>query len=65
MYDFECIECSNEFEEFSMVVDKDNVVCPICANSTKSLITQRGGFRFYEGFDDTLQTYITGPPVSN
>lgn len=59
MYDLECKECGKEFESLSSVADKDMIQCE-CGGYGTTLITQHG-FIFYEGFDETLQTYITGP----
>ena len=59
-YDFECLECGFNFEEFTPLVDKEAMKCLNCEGPTKTLITQHG-FVFYEGYDDTLQTYLTGP----
>ncbi len=59
-YDFECLNCKLNFEDFATVSNKDNIICPNCKGKTKTLITQHG-FQYYEGWDDTLQTYLTGP----
>jgi len=60
MYDLMCLYCKHEFETFSKVIDKDNIKCEECGEKTKTLITQHG-FQFIEGFDEHLDTYITGP----
>ena len=59
-YDYECLECGFNFEEFTPLINKENIVCSNCSGPTKTLITQHG-FVFYEGWDNTLQTYLTGP----
>ena len=60
MYDLLCLYCKHEFETFAKVIDKDNIKCEECGEKTKTLITQHG-FQFIEGFDEHLNTYITGP----
>ena len=60
MYDLMCLYCKHEFEMFSKVKDKDAIKCELCQKQTKTLITQHG-FQFIEGFDEHLNTYITGP----
>lgn len=59
-YDFECLECGFNFEDFVPLVDKESMKCLNCEGDTKTLITQHG-FVFYEQYDETLQTYLTGP----
>lgn len=59
-YDFECLDCKFNFEDFTPIVRKDDMLCPNCNGKTKTLITQHG-FQYYEGWDDTLQRYLTGP----
>lgn len=59
-YDFECLECGFNFEGFIPLKGKDGIKCINCLGDTKTLITQHG-FVFYDRWDDTLQTYLTGP----
>ena len=61
IYDFQCLNCDYEFEDFSPVEFKDNVKCKECGFSTKTLITQSGGFRYEDGYDADLGVNITGP----
>lgn len=60
MYDFGCLRCSKEFEEFSPVDRKDFVHC-ICGGETKTFITVSSTPQCLEGYDPDLGVHITGP----
>jgi len=59
-YDLECLQCRLNFEGFSSILEKGSIKCPNCNGNTRTLITQHG-FQYYERWDETLQTYLTGP----
>ena len=62
MYDFKCLNCEMEFEAFFPVKYKDTGSCPYClSRDTESLITIRSAPQFYEGYDEQLDAYLTGP----
>ena len=39
LYDFQCIECGHEFEEFAKIRDRLNVNCPVCSSTCKVLMS--------------------------
>ena len=57
LYDFGCLECGKEFEEFSKISSKHLVKCPSCGGECKGLIggTKVEIFKPFvtEDFDDT------------
>lgn len=61
MYDFLCKTCSHEFEAFTHSKHKDYINCEKCHMPTETLITIKSKPLFYEGYDEQLDAYITGP----
>ncbi|NIP43798.1 MAG: zinc ribbon domain-containing protein, partial [candidate division Zixibacteria bacterium] len=45
-YQYQCTECSYEFEEFQMISDKPIETCPECGGKVKRLISGGAGLLF-------------------
>ena len=62
LYDFLCTICKTEYEDiFRSVADKDRTHCSKCSAFMISQITIRSNPQFYEGYDEQLDAYLTGP----
>ena len=61
-YDLKCPMCDLEWEGFALIRDKDKIRCPDCLMFYGiTLITIKSNPQFYEGYDEQLDAYITGP----
>lgn len=40
LYDYKCIGCGHEFEEFRHIEDRHNMTCPLCQETAKQLISR-------------------------
>ena len=62
MYDYLCTYCSKDYNDIFMHLDeKDRAMCPSCGAFMVSQITIRSAPQFYEGYDEQLDAYLTGP----
>lgn len=59
LYEFECLKCHLEFEEFSKIADRESVRCKGCGGKTKILLSppKRDWFRPWISED------FTGSPI--
>ncbi|NOY87931.1 MAG: zinc ribbon domain-containing protein [FCB group bacterium] len=45
-YQYRCLDCSYEFEEFQAISDPPLTVCPVCHGKTERIITGGAGLIF-------------------
>lgn len=45
LYQFKCVNCSNEFEDQVKVDERENVKCPACDNKTEVVIVNPQHYR--------------------
>lgn len=60
LYDFKCLRCKLEFEEFVHLVNKDTHVC-ICGGKAKTLISVRAKPIYHSYYCKYSRCYFTGP----
>ncbi len=61
LYDFKCIRCANEWEEFRKLIDKSKAWCFECGGDGISLISVHTRPHVYNYYCDELEAHITGP----
>lgn len=60
MYDFKCLKCNNEFEDYAKIDDREDVLCPKCQGFTQVLITQgKAKDWFHPHYNEGLEEFVT------
>ena len=60
LYDFKCLECEFEFEEFAKIADREDVPCPSCSCKTKITL---GNVDKKDWFRPHMTEHFTDTPV--
>ena len=61
LYDYECVHCNNEWENYNPIAERELEECRNCGQTAKLLISLTAKPIILEGFDEHLDAYVTGP----